>query len=270
MTTSDLRIVRGDDRDTVDAPAERAGAELLLEQWRAATRPSRRHELYTRLVELHLYLVDAIATRYRGRGVDWDDLVQVGRLGLCKAISAFQPDKGSGFVAYAVPTIAGEIKRYFRDTVWAVRPPRRLQELQLELRGYEVHLSQILGHHPSDEELASATGVDESVLREARLAQRLASTVSIDTPGESGRTWADHLATESDDYAALEARLVLRSAIGYLTRRERRIVRLRFELGWTQREIGAALGVSQMQVSRLLAQILTKLRRRILPLEEAG
>ena len=244
--------------------------EELLDQLHAEGDVRSRRDLYARLVDEHLHLVDAIASRYHGRGLEWDDLVQVGRLGLCKAINGYRPTKGPSFLAYAVPTITGEIKRFFRDTVWDVRPPRRLQELQLELRERQIDLTQRLGHHPSDRELATVAGVDEALLRESQLAQQMSSTVSIDIPGESGGTWAERFAAEADDYAATEARLVLRPALRALTRRERRIVHLRFVREWTQQEIGDALSLSQMQISRLLDQILTKLRRRIVPLERAS
>lgn len=253
-------------RSVCDSPS----AEELLDQLQAEDDVRRHRDLYARLVDEHLHLVDAIASRYNGRGLEWDDLVQVGRLGLCKAINGYQPAKGPSFLAYAVPMITGEIKRFFRDTVWDVRPPRRLQELQLELRERQLDLTQRLGHHPSDGELASIAGVDEALLRESQLAQQMSSTVSIDVPGETGGTWAERLAADTDDYAATEARLVLRPALQVLTRRERRIVHLRFFREWTQQEIGDALSLSQMQISRLLDQILTKLRRRIVPLERAS
>lgn len=244
--------------------------EHMLGQLRAATDPKQYAALYAALVAEHLHLVDTIAARYRRRGIDWDDLVQVGRLGLCKAICGYQPTKGGTFVAYAVPTIAGEIKRHFRDTVWAVRPPRRLQEIQLQLRERQVELVQDLGHDPTQQELAAATGLDESELREAQLAQHVASTVSIDALGSAGAAWSEHLLAGSDDYAAVEARLVLRPAVRALSGRERRVVYLRFVRGWTQQEIGAELDVSQMQVSRLLSQILAKLRDQIAPLDRAS
>lgn len=244
--------------------------EQMLEQLRYEPDADQCSQLYTALVTDHLHLVDTIAARYRRRGIDWDDLVQVGRLGLCKAIRGYQPGKGRTFVAYAIPTISGEIKRHFRDTVWAVRPPRRLQEIQLQLREHQVRLVQNLGHHPSEQELAAATGVDEGELREAQLAQHVASTVSIDASSTSGAAWSDRLTTGTDDYAAVEARLVLRPAMRELPQRERRVIYLRFVRGLTQQEIGAELGVSQMQVSRLLSQILAKLRQRISSLDRAS
>jgi len=270
MTTVEERHLH---RSTRPGPCRGGGApcaELKLEQLRTATDPGQSAALYAALVADHLHLVDTVAARYRRRGVDWDDLVQVGRLGLCKAIRGYQPAKGGTFAAYAVPTIAGEIKRHFRDAVWVVRPPRRLQEIQLQLREQQVELVQVLGHDPSQQELAAATGLVEEELREAQLAQHVASTVSIDALTSSGVAWSEQLPTGTDDYAPVEARLVLRPAVRALSRRERRVVYLRFVRGWTQQEIGAALGVSQMQVSRLLGQILTKLRDRIVPLGQAG
>ncbi len=251
-------------------PATEAPAERLLCRLRTSRDPAEGADARARLVQMHLHLVDTIAARYRGKGAEWDDLVQVGRLGLCKAIRGYRPGRGPSFVAYAVPTITGEIKRYFRDVVWGVRPPRRLQELQLELREHELALTQQLGHDPSEDELALAAGVEPLALREVRLAQQMTHTVSIDAPGDSGDPWSEALPAQTDDFAATEARLVLVPALRVLLARERRIVYLRFVRGWTQKEIGAALGISQMQVSRLLDQILTKLRERIVVLERAG
>ena len=271
MTTLELQVLPGG-QTSAASPSDPtpSGAEELLDRLRTEGDADHRRHLYAQLVEDHLHLVDAIASRYNRRGAEWDDLVQVGRLGLCKAINGYRADRGASFIAYAVPTITGEIKRFFRDTIWDVRPPRRLQELQLELREHQVTLTQDLGHDPTDAELASKTGVDVALLRESRLAQQLSSTVSIDVPGDGGGAWSDRLAADTDDYAAIEARLVLRPALRGLTARERRIVHLRFVRGWTQQEIGDALDISQMQVSRLLDQILTKLRRRIDPLDRAS
>jgi RNA polymerase sigma-B factor len=244
----------------------------LLSRLATESDPSQVEIIYERLVERHLDLVNAIANRYRRRGVEWDDLVQVGRLALCKAITGYRTGRGPSFRAYAVPTITGEIKRYFRDHVWDVRPPRRLQELQLDLRECEGHLGQQLGHSPSDRELAAALGIDESALRDAQVAGRVSTTISIDAPTESGSgtTWSDHLATQEKSYDLVEARVLLRPAVEVLSPRERRIIYLRFVCGWTQQEIGQTLGVSQMQVSRLLSRILGKLRAQVVPRARAS
>ena len=269
MTAASLPVVVAADRDASSGPTSRPGAEQLLDEMRASTDPAARSAAYERLVQMHLVLVDNIAARYRGKGTEWDDLVQVGRLGLCKAVRGYRAGRGPSFLAYAVPTITGELKRYFRDLAWSVRPPRRLQELQLELREREAALTQRLGHDPSEEELAAATGVEQPMLREVRVAQQVASTISMEALAEAD-PWSASLPAETDDFAATEARLVLLPAIRALTARQRQILALRFVQERTQQEIGAALGVSQVQDSRLLEQILTTLRGWIVPWQEAG
>ena len=270
MTASKQHVVAAEDQVATGGPTSGPVAERLLEQLRTTAEPAARSAAYERLVAMDLPLVETIAARYRGKGTERDDLVQVASLGLCKAICGYQADRGPSFLAHAVPTITGELKRYYRDLAWNVRPPRRLQELQLELRECEAVLTQRLGHPPSEEELAAASGIEQHALREVRVAEQVARTVSVEALGETSGRWAEARLPSSDDFAATEARLVLLPAVRALTLRERKILWLRFVQGSTQKEIGAALGVSQMQVSRLLEQILTKLRSWIVPWQEAG
>ncbi|MDQ1482414.1 MAG: polymerase sigma-B factor [Actinomycetota bacterium] len=224
-----------------------------------------RSRLQQEAVLVNLGLADGIAARYAGRGVEWDDLVQVARLGLLKAVVGYQPDKGAGFEAYATPTIAGEIKRYFRDYGWMVRPPRRLQELHSELRSVEPELRQRLQGAPSANELARALCVEPKELSEALTAAGGYCALSLDVPthADSGLSLGDALPDDCDPYRVVERAEWLRPALARLTKRERRIVSLRFVDDLSQEQIGRQLGISQMQVSRLLAGILGRLREEL-------
>lgn len=223
---------------------------------------SQRRRLQQEVMLLNLGLADGIAARYLGRGVDKDDLVQVARVGLLKAVLGYRPDKGTGFPAYASPTISGEIKRYFRDYVWMVRPPRRLQELHCELRLVEPELRERLNGAPSAAQLAKALCVEQAELSEALAAGRGYCAVSLDLPTDvhSGQSLGDVLPDNSDQYSAVERAEWLRPALARLTDRERRVVELRFVEDLSQVQIARRLGVSQNHVSRLLAGILAALR----------
>ncbi len=236
--------------------------ESLLGRLARSRGLNERARLQDEVVLLNLPLVDGVARRYAGRGIEWDDLVQVGRVGLLKAVVGYQAGKGAGFPAYATPTIAGEIKRYFRDHAWMVRPPRRLQELNAELSCVERNLRQQLHRAPSADELAGALGVETEELTDAMVARRAYIATSLDAPTrtDSGLSLGDALPDDSDGYAAVERVEWLRPALARLSERERRVIALRFVDGLTQEQIGSQLGVSQMQVSRLLAGILGRLR----------
>jgi len=239
-----------------------APTESILARLAHCTTVRERRVLQHEVVLRNLGLADSIAARYAGRGIDWDDLVQVGRVGLLKAVVGYDASKGAGFPAYATPTIAGEIKRYFRDYGWMVRPPRRLQELHSELSSLEPDLQQRLHRVPSAGELAGALGVKPGELSDALVARSGYAALSLDAPtrADSGLSLGDSLPERSDPYAAVERAEWLRPALASLNERERRIIRLRFVDGLTQEQIGRHLGVSQMQVSRLLAGILSRLR----------
>lgn len=221
-----------------------------------------RRELQEEAVLLNLPLADGIAARYTGRGVDWDDLVQVGRLGLLKAVVGYRPGEGAGFAAYANPTIAGEIKRYFRDHCWMIRPPRRVQELHGQLRLIEPDLQQRLQRAPSALELAHELGVAEDELSDAMVAAGGYTPLSLDVPTHAGAglSLGDALPDDGDPYTVVERAEWLRPALASLTPRERQIIQMRFVDGFSQEQIGRQLGVSQMQVSRLLMGILARLR----------
>lgn len=247
---------RGDD----PVGRERRTEELLAEAAATSDELARRR-LLDEVIMLNSCVAQAIGGRYRFRGIDIDDLNQVAYLGLVKAVHGYRVGAGPGFLAYAVPTISGEIKRHFRDQGWLVRPPRRVQELRTVLAGAESDLIQQIGRSPEETELADFLGVGLADLREARCADSCYSALSIDAPSRAeGQCLGDVIADDVDDFASVDTLATLRPALAALNERERHILLLRFVRGWTQDEIGKDLGVSQMQVSRLLSAILGRLR----------
>ncbi|SDP44094.1 RNA polymerase sigma-B factor [Pedococcus dokdonensis] len=230
-------------------------AEALLAEVENCHDGRRRGELRRQAVVLTLDLVDGVARRYHGRGMERDDLVQVGRMALVKAANGYRCGHGSSFAAYAVPTISGEIKRHFRDQGWLVRPPRRLQELRAEVAGEQERLRHVLLREPTDAELALGLEVTTAQVREVHSSSMAYHGTPLDLtdgPGPaSDERWFDDVVVDGD---------ALRHALVGLSERDLLIVRLRFVEERTQSEIGAVLGVSQMQVSRLLASILHRLR----------
>jgi RNA polymerase sigma-70 factor (sigma-B/F/G subfamily) len=229
-----------------------------------------RRQLLDEVVLLHLGLAEAIARRYYGRSLENDDILQVAHLGLVNAAQRFDPELGRDFVSFAVPTIAGEIKRHFRDHGWAVRPPRRMQELQSALKAATAEVTQAKGATPTAADLADHLGVEAAEVREARASHECFTAASLDYRVDDGETsLADTLGGDDAAYERSEALVALAPACRELGERDRRILYLRFFRGWTQEEIGRDLGVTQMQVSRLLAGILRRLRARIGTLEPA-
>jgi len=205
-------------------------------------------------------LARSLALRYRGGSEPVDDLFQVAELGLVKALQGFDPDRGRPFTAYAVPTILGEIKRHFRDRVWNLRLPRDLQETSLRVTKAERELANDLGRSPSADEIADHLGVEPGQVVEAMVGMAARSTLSLEAPRtgeEDGATIGDSVAAVELGYDRVEANLACETAD--LTERERLVLGLRFEHGITQREIGARIGVSQMQVSRISRSGLDKL-----------
>jgi len=234
----------------------------LLEQAALAQCPEERSRLLDEAFLLNIGTAENIASRYRGRGVDWEDLLQVAYVGLVKAVRGFRPTEGSSFAAYANPTISGEIKRHFRDFAWTVRPPRRIQELQGAVHGVEPELVQALGRPASPSDLARALAVDLIELREALTVDGCFAPLSLDAPAraETGATLGELVPDETDAFERIDRLQTLVPVITALTPRERAILVMRFVRGCTQAEIGAELGVSQMQVSRLLRDLLERLR----------
>jgi RNA polymerase sigma-B factor len=218
---------------------------------------------------MHMPLVEYLARRFSGRNEPLHDLVQVGAIGLLKSIDRFDPGRGLEFSTYATPTILGEIKRYFRDAGWLIHVPRRAQELQATLSASRAELSQELQRAPTVAELAERTGLREEDVVEALDAARAYTGVPLDAlTDESGGSTADALLSQVDErFEQVERREMLRPAMEALPERERQILLLRFVAGKSQTEIATIVGVSQMQVSRLVTRSLAKLRT---SLDEAG
>ena len=238
----------------------RDDTKMLFKRLRETEDPALREEL----ARLHLPLVEYLAKRFKDRGEPLDDLVQVGSVGLLKAIDRFDLERGVEFSTYATPTIVGELKRYFRDKGWAVRVPRRLQELSLRLNKVVAQLTQDLGRSPTVPEIAKATDVTEEEVLEALESGQAYSTTSLDaptgnddedTPHRLDRMGEEDIALDNLEYFASLAPL-----IEQLPEREREILYLRFFKGMTQSRIAEHVGISQMHVSRLLSRILEFLR----------
>lgn len=221
---------------------------------------SRDDDLRSLLVEAHLGLAEHLARRFTHRGEPYDDLVQVASLGLIKAVDRFDPDRGVEFTTYATKTILGELKRHFRDKGWAVRAPRRVQELYLHLGQAIAQMSQELGRSPTIKELARETSASEDDVIEALEAGQAYRSASLDSAGPDEEALVDRLGAEDERFRDAEWRAVLEPHLERLSVRDREILRLRFVDGLTQSEIATRIGISQMHVSRLLSRSLTALR----------
>lgn len=243
-------------------PGAQSAAELLRQLHNLPEDSPARRGLRDRLVELHLPLVVYLARRFSGRSEPMNDLVQVGAIGLLKAIDRFDPQRGLEFSTYATPTILGEIKRHFRDTGWLIHVPRRAQELQTTLKAARAELSQELGRSPTVAELATRIDADEDAVIEALDVARAYSAVPLEALAAPGETVPEHpmLGVTDAGFEQVEQRELLRGAINELPEAEREILLLRFVANKTQTEIAAIVGVSQMQVSRLVARGLKRLR----------
>lgn len=218
------------------------------------------------VVEL-MPLVRSLASRYAGRGEPLEDLVQVGMVGLIKAVDRFDVDRGVEFSSYAVPTIVGEIRRHFRDKAWAMHVPRRLKELGVRLSRVLDELTSELGRSPTVQELAEATGAEEEDVIDALDSAHAYSTRSLEAPLGDAESLVDRLGEEEPGYEDVEQSSLLVAGLDALDERERRIVELRFFEEMTQSQIAAEIGISQMHVSRLLRHSLEVMRGR---LEQAG
>ena len=226
-------------------------------------------EARDQLIMSHLNLVRFLASKFKNRGEALDDLIQVGTIGLIKAIDRFDPERGLEFTTYATPTIMGEIKRHFRDKGWSVRVPRRLQELSAKVNQVTDELTNQLQRSPSVAEIAESLGVSVDEVLEAMESSSAYSSVPLEGGGSSDDEEApsviDHYATEDADLAASDDRIVLEEAIADFSPRERDVIRMRFVDGLTQVEIAERLGVSQVQVSRLLRRTLRRIQDKIDP-----
>jgi RNA polymerase sigma-B factor len=216
------------------------------------------------LVELNLALVKFAASRFRSRSEPMEDIVQVGTIGLIKAIDRFQLSRGVEFPTFAMPTIVGEIKRFFRDTSWSVRVPRRLQELRLDLAKAGDELAQRLDRAPTAAELAERLSLTTAEVIEGMAASNAYTASSLDAQPEEDDTegaLADRIGYEDHGLEGIEYVESLKPLIADLSARDRKILSLRFVANMTQSEIGDELGISQMHVSRLLSRTLVRLRR---------
>jgi RNA polymerase sigma-B factor len=268
-------------RLSIGASAGRAAARDAVASERSTTaedrfaRRLRERQLFARyrdhddltardkLVEQFLPLATGLAQRYRRGGEPLEDLVQVASLGLLKAIDRFEPDRGTAFSSFAVPTIAGEIKRYFRDKGWAVRVPRELQELAQRVDRTTDRLIHELGRAPTVSETADDLGLTQEEVLEAREAAAAHRAESLDHPGgddPDASPVADTLGVSEPGYLQAEHSTTLDAMMWVLSDREREILRLRFVEDLTQSEIGQRVGVSQMHVSRLLRGAVMRLR----------
>jgi RNA polymerase sigma-B factor len=246
----------------------RVRTEELFARRAEADDPAERARLEEELVRLNLRMASDATRRFRDRGVPDEDVEQVAFLGLVKAVQAFDPARGHDFLSFAVPTIRGEVRRYFRDHGWAVRPTRPVQEAQSKIIGCEAELYQELGRAPRPTEIAAHLGLELDLVVEALGANGCFSPVSLDAPmhgDEDDMTVGARLSYTEEEYDVAEARVMLEPLLSKLSKRDRLIVEMRFVRGLTQAEIGAEIGVTQMQVSRLLARILKRLRDELKP-----
>jgi RNA polymerase sigma-B factor len=216
------------------------------------------------LVERFLPLARSLAGRYVRQGEAFDDVFQVASLGLVKAIDGFDVERGRAFSSYAVPTIVGEIKRYYRDRTWTVHVPRDLQELTLAVDGAANELEHELGRKPTVADIAQRLEVPDEDVLEALQARHARRAGSLDAPrredDEAGATVGDAIGVDEDGFERVEERAALGSLMTGLPPRDRLVVRLRFERDLTQKEIGKHVGISQMQVSRILRRCLARMR----------
>lgn len=219
--------------------------------------------LRNRIVAEHLPVAEHIARRFQNRGQPDDDLRQVAVLGLIQAVDRFDPTRGSDFLAFAVPTITGEVRRYFRDTSWSLRVPRSLKELHAAIRTETARLSHDLGRAPRPSELAEALNRPIEEIQEGLAAAHAFQSESLDGPSPAGSAVGDLLGGNDDRLEEVLDRQALFPALATLPERERAIVLLRFFGNLTQTQIAERVGLSQMHVSRLLAASLATLREHL-------
>ncbi|MFI5976619.1 RNA polymerase sigma factor SigF [Streptomyces sp. NPDC051452] len=251
-----------DEIGPVDA---RALSKTLFERLESLEEGTYEHA-YVRntLVELNLALVKFAASRFRSRSEPMEDIVQVGTIGLIKAIDRFELARGVEFPTFAMPTIIGEIKRFFRDTSWSVRVPRRLQELRLDLAKAGDELAQKLDRSPTVAELGERLGISREEVVEGMAASNAYTASSLDAQPEEDETegsLANRIGYEDHGLEGIEFIESLKPLIAELPSRDRKILSLRFVANMTQSEIGDELGISQMHVSRLLSRTLVRLRK---------
>ena len=232
---------------------------ILLRRYHEDGDPQAREQL----IERYMSLVRSLALRYSSRGEQLEDLVQIGAIGLIKAIDRFDLDRDVELTTYATPNIIGEIKRHFRDKGWAVRVPRGLQELNVRLSRLVEQLTVQLGRSPTIADLAKEAGVEEEEVVEALESGRAYSTLSLSAGDDENPDLLESIGTEEHQYEVSEQRAVLAPGFRVLEERERRILKLRFFDGLTQSQIAQRIGISQMHVSRLIRRSLEQIRDEI-------
>jgi RNA polymerase sigma-B factor len=247
-------------QSAVVAHADDPIAEILREASRMATVDPRREQLRHDAISAGVPFARRLSRRFVGRGEPTEDLEQVAVMGLIHAVDRYDPTEPGGFWAYAAPTIVGELRRHFRDKGWSIHMPRRLQELWLQIRGEADGLMQILGRPVTAGDLATLLDLDESLIVEARLASRSYAPMSLSAPVLDDSVLADHIAVHEDGYEQVDNELTVSRAMQTLPKRVRRIVALRFRYDLTQAEIANVVGLSQMHVSRILADAMVTLR----------
>lgn len=257
------RHAGGDATYDEGGPRDRAALSAeLLRRAAAEADPVERKRLQDEVVVLHMGLARAIAARYRGRGIDQADLAQAASMALLKAARNFDPEIGVEFLSYAVVTMTGEVKRQFRDFGWMVRPPRPIQKLQADVDRAEAALAGRLGRSPRVAEVAEHLGVPEESVVEALSADGCFTPTSLDVPvgADGSAVLGDLLASDDSAMGEAEARVMLAPAVRALPERDREVLYLRFFKQQTQAQIAREIGVTQMQVSRILARVLAQLR----------
>lgn len=247
-------------------PRKDARTRELISTFRTSNSESERSQALETVTRLHMPLARSLAHRYAGKGLDREDLEQVAFLALLKAVQRFDLDQATEFGAYATPTITGELRRHFRDHGWLVRPPRGLQERRQLVTDARTRLEQTLGHEPDQNDLAEALGLTLEEVKEAQVASTNLRPASLDaTTTEGGRPVLDLVDARAEHQSdpGLDDDIVVRTAIKRLPPRDQKLVELRFEHDMTQAEIAETMGLSAMQVSRLLRRILAELREHL-------
>jgi RNA polymerase sigma-B factor len=264
-TVSTSMLSSSDDPPGAPRRGERApaAADQMVRTMAAlpAGHPSR-PRLRERAIEAWLPLAQLLANRYHGRGEPDDDLVQTATIGLIKAVDRFDPDRGVDFAGFAIPTILGEIKRYFRDRTWSIRVPRRLQEMRMAITEANTTLGHTLGRSPTVADISVYLRVTEEEVLEGLEGARAYNATSLSTPvgADGDRELGDTLGADDHEFDLVEMRISLGPALASLNGRAQKIVALRFFGNLTQMQIAEQLGISQMHVSRLLSRALATLR----------
>lgn len=236
---------------------------LFTELHDATTSVGRRSTIRDELVAMHMPLVRHIARRYADRGEPMDDLVQAGSLGLINAVDRFEPQRGVAFSSYAVPTIVGAIRRYFRDSTWMVKVPRHLQEMRGRIDAAHDHLAQELGRSPTVAEIAQRADLQAQDVLDALELGHLREITPLDTGDSEDGPVSDRIGVRDAAFDRVDDSETVERLLTTLPERERTMVEMRFFDGLSQSQIAERMGVSQMHVSRLLAQSLTQLRDKV-------